>query len=160
MGSMRKLVLWFGAVLLVLGGCSTGSDATDAVTDSSVTTAAATSEVGSTQPTSTAVPASTTIASLEETPDLAVFIAAVDEAMEGTSYEGAALDDPEVFIGVGQLFCELLDDGATIDEVLGEYLDALADEETGVVADDDAMVAGVLLGASIEVLCPQHQLSP
>ncbi len=89
-------------------------------------------------------------------PDLAVFIAAVNEALEGTSYQDAALSDPEVFIGVGQLFCELLDEGDTVDGVLGDYLDALADEESGAAGDDDVLAAGVLMGASIEVLCPAH----
>ena len=156
---MRKLVPWFGAVVLVLMGCSTGSDAGGTVTDSSASTSTATIEVGSTQSTSPAVPPATTLASFEQTPNPAVLIAGGDQAMTGTSYEGAALSDPEVFVGVGQLLCELLDDGAAIDEVLGEYLDALANEETGVVADDDAMLAGVLLGASIDVLCPQHLLN-
>ena len=90
----------------------------------------------------------------EQVPDLAIFIAAIEDAMQDTSYEGAALNDPEVFIGVGQLFCELLDSGATVDDVLSEYLDALADEDTGVIADDDATMAGVLMGVSLEVICP------
>ncbi len=89
-------------------------------------------------------------------PDLAVYIAAVNEALEETSYQDAALSDPEVFIGVGQLFCELLTEGETVDSVLGEYLDALADGETGVAADDDVLAAGVIMGASIEVLCPEY----
>lgn len=91
------------------------------------------------------------------TPDLTVFIAAINDAMAGTSYEDAALEDAEVFIAVGRLFCELLDEGATVDEVLSEYLDALIDPETGTVAEDDSLVAGVVMGASIEVLCPQHR---
>ena len=91
------------------------------------------------------------------TQDVAAFIAAINEAAIGTSYEDAALDDPEVFIGVGQLFCELLDDGLTVDSVLAEYLTALEDQETGTVSDDDALITGVLMGAAIEILCPQHQ---
>ncbi len=105
---------------------------------------------------STAPSADPTLAA-ESTPDLEVFIAAINEAAAGTSYEDAALDDPEVFVGVGQLFCELLDEGLTVDAVLAEYLTALEDEETGAVTDDDALMTGVLMGVSLEILCPEHK---
>ena len=93
----------------------------------------------------------------DSVPDITVFIAAVNEAAIGTSYEDAALRDPEVFIGVGQLFCELLDDGLTVDSVLTEYLTALQDGAAGTVADDDALITGVLMGVSLEILCPRHK---
>lgn len=99
--------------------------------------------------------ATSTVPESDTTPDLTVFIASIDEAMVGTGYEGAAIEDPEVFIAVGQLFCERLDDGDSQDDVLSEYLDGVADAE-GVVSDDDATLAGVVLGVSIEVLCPEH----
>ena len=38
-----------------------------------------------------------------------------------------------------------------------EYLTALEDEETGAVADDDALMTGVLMGVSLEILCPEHR---
>jgi hypothetical protein len=41
--------------------------------------------------------------------------------------------------------------------VLDEYLTALEDEETGAVADDDALITGVLMGVSLEILCPEHK---
>ena len=87
-------------------------------------------------------------------PDLTVFIAAVDTALADTGYAGAALTDPEVFIATGQLFCELLDEGATTDEVLSEHLVALAGN--GEVTDDDAVASGVVLGVSTEIICPHH----
>jgi hypothetical protein len=89
-------------------------------------------------------------------PDFTRFIAAVDSALSETSYAGAALTDPEVFIATGQLFCELLDEGMTSDDILAEHLDALAAVNAGDVTDADAAATGVVLGASTEVICPQH----
>jgi len=80
---MRKLVPWFGAVVLALMGCSTGSDAEGTVTNSSASTKTATLEVGSTQPTSPAVPPTTTLASFAQTPNLAVLIAGVSRGRSG-----------------------------------------------------------------------------
>jgi len=90
-------------------------------------------------------------------PDFTLFIAAVDAALVDTVYAGTALTDPEVFIATGQLFCELLDDGASHDDILSEHLDALAAVGDGEVSDADATATGVVLGASTEVICPQHR---
>jgi hypothetical protein len=136
---------------VVLGACATTSGASPEIVDDTTP--------GTTRPSTTTTPstvAPTTLGS-DSIPDITVFIAAVNEAAIGTSYEDAALRDPEVFIGVGQLFCELLDDGLTVDSVLTEYLTALEDEETGTVADDDALITGVLMGVSLEILCPRHK---
>jgi hypothetical protein len=89
-------------------------------------------------------------------PDFTRFIAAVDSALSDTSYAGAALTDPEVFIATGRLFCELLDGGMTTDDILAEHLDALAAVTAGHVIDADVTATGVVLGVSTEVICPQH----
>jgi hypothetical protein len=142
---MYPRVIWAVTLSLVLASCAASSDASPAAVDDAKTPVP-----------STALSADPTLVA-ESTPDLGVFIAAINEAAVGTSYEDAALDDPEVFIGVGQLFCELLDEGLTVDAVLAEYLTALEDEETGAVADDDALMTGVLMGVSLEILCPEHK---
>jgi hypothetical protein len=90
------------------------------------------------------------------TPDLAVFIAAVNEAAVDTSYQDAALSDPEVFVGIGQLFCERVSEGQTVDAVLAEYLTALEDGSSGAVTEDDAYITGAVMGVSLEILCPEH----
>lgn len=149
---MRKLGPWLGAIALMSVGCSSGPEVEGTTTTTS--SPAPTVQVGSTHTTSSSITATSI---LEPTPDLAVFIAAIDEALAGTSYEDAALDDPEVFIAVGQLFCELIDEGASMDEVLSEYLEALRDKVTGEIADEEAVVTGVVMGASIEVLCPENR---
>lgn len=89
-------------------------------------------------------------------PDLTVFVAAVDTMLADTSYDGAALTDPEVFIATGQLFCEMLEEGVTEDQILGEHLDALADAKGEAASNEEAVAAGAILGASIQIICPAH----
>lgn len=147
--SSRLISVFIGAV--VLAAC--GSDAADqpAPSPSTSTTTVARS-VGTPGP----LPEAPT----SVIPDLTRFIAAVDSALSETSYAGAALTDPEVFIATGQLFCELLDGGMTSDDILAEHLDALAAVNAGDVTDADATATGVVLGASTEVICPQHADRP
>lgn len=157
---MRGLITLMSMIAMLLASCSTGEQspqtslgtvqptAAPVETSTTATAAASTSQLPDPSPTTAAPPTAV--------PDLTVFIAAIDDALEGTTYEGAALDDPEVFIGVGQLFCELLSEGTTVDAVLTEYLTALEDDATRTVAEDDAFVAGVIMGASIEAICPEH----
>jgi len=101
-----------------------------------------------------------TIESTESTndvvPDYATLIATVEGAMQGTAYAGAALEDVEVFVATAELFCDLLDEGMTIDEVLADYLDRLSDDGATEVDEDDGLMAGVLLGTAVEVVCPDH----
>ncbi|MEX2624067.1 MAG: DUF732 domain-containing protein [Acidimicrobiia bacterium] len=85
-----------------------------------------------------------------------MLIATIEAAMEGTSYEGAALEEPEVFIATAQLFCELLERGMTADEVLGEYLDRLSESGAADATEEEVRLAGVLLGVSVEVVCPEQ----
>lgn len=143
---MYPRVIWAVTLSLVLASCAASSDALPpAAVDDAKT------------PVPSTAPSVDTTLAAGSTPDLGVFIAAINEAAVGTTYEDAALDDPEVFIGVGQLFCELLDEGLSVDAVLVEYLTALEDEEIGAVADDDALMTGVLMGVSLEILCPEHK---
>ncbi|MDH4116389.1 MAG: DUF732 domain-containing protein [Acidimicrobiia bacterium] len=119
-----------------------------------------------TTPGTTSLPAATLTTLAEDTgleeiaerdvPAAAVFLAAVDAGLEGTVYSGDPLDDPETYLGTGALFCELLDDGLTVDEVLGAYVVALSDSAGGQeLSRDDLLLGGVILGAGIEALCPE-----
>jgi hypothetical protein len=109
-----------------------------------------------TAPGESTAPSSTTSAPTPA-PDLAVFITAVNEAVAETSYQDAALSDPEVFVGIGQLFCEQVGEGQTVDGVLAEYLTALEEGSSGTVTEDDAYITGAVMGASLEILCPEHR---
>jgi hypothetical protein len=144
------------ALAVVLAACGSGETADTVQLDSAVAlsggSTTAVSEVSDT--TSTIPPAESEPA--ESIPDLAVLIATIEAAMEGTSYAGAALEEPEVFIATAQLFCELLDRGMTADEVLGEYLDRLSEGGAAGATDEEVRLAGVLLGVSVEVVCPEQ----
>lgn len=65
-------------------------------------------------------------------------------------------EDPEVFIATAELFCDLLREGMTTEELLAEYLDRLSDGGVVEVDEDDGLMAGVLLGASMEIVCPDY----
>jgi hypothetical protein len=133
---MKPRLIWLFASALVVAACAAPGEpaAPDDTTAPSSTTS---------------VPASA--------PDLAVFIAAVNEAAADTSFQDAALSDPEVFIGIGQLFCERVGEGQTVDAVLTEYLTALEDGSSGTVTEDDAYITGAVMGVSLEILCPEHR---
>lgn len=145
---MRRVLLLVLALALGAAGCGTDGPAAGGPT--------ATADP---QPTTTVPgpsPSTTTTADAVPAPDLTVFVAAVDAVLADTSYEGTALTEAELFIATGQLFCELLDAGATSDEVLADHLDALTDAHGGALSDDDVLAAGAVMGASVEVICPQH----
>jgi hypothetical protein len=142
---MRRMALVM-AMLLATTACGDSGAATEStppVLPSTTTTLATTT-------TSEPVPILA-----EDVPALALFLAAIDDAMAGTSYEGQAFEDPESFIVTGRLFCELLDEGLSIESVLGAYVAALG--STGdEVAEDDYLLGGVVLGASVRLICPEY----
>jgi hypothetical protein len=139
--------------LAVLAACSyRGSVAAEPVIVPATTSTTVLSSPSKTSTTSATQPET-----VVSTPDLSVLIATIEAAMKGTSYEGTALEEPEVFIATAQLFCELLDQGLTVDEVLGEYLDRLSEGGAAAATDQEVRLAGVLLGVAIEVLCPEHR---
>ena len=115
------------------------------MTASPSTTAATSSSASTTAP-------STTL-TVEE--NLVVFIATLEELLVGTSYEGEALNEPDVFVATGRLFCERLDSGDNIDDVLTAYLDELAGG-VDIATDDELVLVGALLGAAVGALCPEH----
>lgn len=138
------------ALMLFASACSSG----DAGTATSVEgLPAVTSATADSDP-----PATTAVVETDDgfVPDYAVLIATIESAMKGTSYEGVALTDPEVFIATAELFCDLLEEGMTTDDLLAEYLDRLAEEGEVEVDEDDGLMAGVLLGASTKIVCPEQ----
>lgn len=89
----------------------------------------------------------------------AAFVATLEEAFAGTSFKGAALDSPEVFIATAEVICVRLDNGDEIDQILVDYIQGLsnADGDDTVSGNEAAVVAGGVLGASLELFCPEHR---
>jgi ABC-type transport system substrate-binding protein len=149
MSRVRNVVLLLLATVSVLASCADQADEAETTTS--------TAEAESPPPTSAAPSSNTTTTTVDEfIPDYAALIAAIESAMESTAYEGAALEDPEVFIATAELFCDLLREGMTTEELLAEYLDRLSDGGVVEVDEDDGLMAGVLLGASMEIVCPKY----
>lgn len=138
-------------VTVLAAGCS--SEAIPATT----TPQPATSTAPPTVPSTTAVPDTSTTLASGDFPAAALFLAAVDDALASTSYAGAAFEDPEGFLATGVLFCDLLDEGLSLEETVDAYTAALvaAAPQEGVEADD-LLLGGVVLGAAIRLICPQH----
>jgi hypothetical protein len=92
----------------------------------------------------------------DDVPEAALFLAAVDQGLAGTAYEGDAFDDPETYLGTAVLFCELLENGLSAEEVLTAYILALTEaSDGGEIPPDDLLLGGVILGAGVESLCPE-----
>lgn len=137
-------------MVLVLTSCGDSGETIEssppASTTTTTTTTAATTPTAPDEP--DPIPS-------EDVPALALFLAAIDDAMAGTVHEGQAFEDPESFIVTGRLFCELLDEGLSIESVLGAYAAALGSSGEE-VAEDDYLLGGVVLGASVRLICPEY----
>lgn len=90
---------------------------------------------------------------MEDVPPLAIYLAAIDRGLAATRYAGDVYLDPESFIATGRLFCSLLEAGVTPTGVLESYI-AVLEAESGEIDDDDLVLGGVVLGASVQIICP------
>jgi hypothetical protein len=151
MNTARKLQVLAVGLTVLLAGCGANDGGTAFSADPAITTTTSSATVQSTTTVVEDELPTTTVA------DYAAFIAGVDDALSGTSYEGTVLDDVEVYVATAQLFCDLLGEGMTSDEVLTVYLDRLADERETELDEDDGTMAGVVLGAAVAVVCPDHE---
>lgn len=91
---------------------------------------------------------------IDDVPPLAIYLAAIDRGLSATRYAGDVYLDPESFIATGRLFCSLLEAGVTPTGVLESYIAAL-EAESGGIDGDDLVLGGVVLGASVQVICPE-----
>jgi hypothetical protein len=143
--------------VLALAACGGGPSTAAPGMDAGTTAGSAPPTSTSGAPDTTGVVTTTDPRVSEAAPDdaVVVFIAAVEETLTGTSYEGAALADPDVFVATGRLFCDQLDAGDDIDTVLARYLTELAGG-VDAAGDDELVLAGAVLGAATVSLCLDH----
>lgn len=135
------------AIGLVLVACTGGDTAT--TVSGSETSVVATSTTATTE----LSPGDTL--PREDVPPLALYLAAIDRGLMGTDYEGDVYVDPDGYVNVGRLFCALLDADVTPTGVLESYIAAL-EAEYGELSDDDLVLGGVILGASVQLICPDY----
>ncbi|UCG40391.1 MAG: hypothetical protein JSV07_08050 [Acidimicrobiia bacterium] len=133
------------AVVLLLSACATSSTATTTTGIPDGTGASLTAPTTTT----TLLPSATATTPL---PIAAVFLAVVEEAIEGTELEGFVEEDPESVLAIGQLFCELSERGLSDEDALEAYLEGVATQQD--LTEDDATFAGVVFGAAERTLCP------
>jgi hypothetical protein len=155
------MVSRFVVVALVLIACSGSTTSTTLIAAARPPTS-----VSVAPPTRDSVPETTVSAGVAidiEDPleaNAAAFVAALEEAFLGTSFEGAVLDSPEVFLATAEVICVRLDNGDSVDQILIDYLAGLSNTDRGgdtVGETEAAKVAGGVLGASLELFCPQHK---
>ena len=84
------------------------------------------------------------------------FVAAIDELLLDTNYEGLVEEDPEIFIVTGLLFCEQLSEGVIPSEILIFYVETLTGDHIDEVDDDALVLAGSILGTAVGYFCPEH----
>lgn len=118
------------------------------------------SSVASTTSTVTTTTTSTTTSTVptvetEDMPALALYLAAIERGVAGTELEGAAFEEPQALIDTGILFCGLLDEGVAPVDILRGWVAALSAD--GPAPDEDELLlGGVVLGAAVRFLCPEH----
>lgn len=97
----------------------------------------------------------TTDLSADDLPALALYLAAIERGLEDTELAGAAFEEPEALIETGILFCGLLDEGVAPVDVLRGWVAALS-ADGAMPAEDELLLGGVVLGASVRFICPEH----
>lgn len=144
------------AIGLAIVAC-TGGDTATTVSDSQVSVVSTSTTTVSTTATTTPTPdlAPGDTLPREDVPPLALYLAAIDRGLMGTDYEGDVYLDPDGYVSVGRLFCTLLDADVSPKGVLESYIAAL-EAESGELSDDDLVLGGVILGASVQLICPDY----
>lgn len=136
---------------LALGACGSPSSPIGAPLDPSASAEPGdTTSTGAAESDPVATPAVATAA------ERGAFLATVDAIVADTDYRGLAEADPAGFLQAAELVCARLDAGARGEDVIGDYLAELG-RSRNQLTDDDALLAGALVGASVATFCPQHE---
>lgn len=139
---------------LLLAACSATTDAATTTIDTSViTTASVTSTSTTAAPTTTSTVEAGDTIPLEDIPPLALYLAAIDRGLADTPYAGDVYLDPDGYVNIGRLFCSLLEADVSPTGVLESYVAALEAEDSE-LSEDDLVLGGVILGASVQLICP------
>lgn len=95
-------------------------------------------------------PATTTSTS---SPGVDRYLALLDRLLSETGFSGALDEAEDLFVSVGERMCRLLDLGLEIEDLLTvSFVTAGTLEEDG----ESTALGGLVLGAAVSQLCPQH----
>lgn len=156
------------ALMVVVSACSTGGVEIDETTTTAPADAPATTATAAAADSDDVPGATSTTQATNDTDgadpyatNAAVFVASLEESFLGTSFSGSVLESPEVYLAAGEVICVRLDNGDTLDGILEDYLSGLlsnTDSGADTISESEAAtVAGAVLGASLELFCPQHK---
>ena len=155
---LRRGILIVAALAAV--ACGANSDASSTVVSTEPTVPVPSVETTSTlsETTTTSAPAEPDeSANLEDVADEVVgFVAALAELLAETEYVDSTIDEPEVFVATGILFCEQLTGGVAPPDLLTDYVEALTGADIEEADDDSLTLAGSILGSAVGYLCPEH----
>ncbi len=86
--------------------------------------------------------------------DIAVLLASGERMLAGGPYEGVMYQAPELYVASAQVVCSRLAEGKPLPEVISEFM-----SENSLDAADQAdfTLAGTVVGAGVQTLCPQHR---
>ncbi|MCZ6663280.1 MAG: hypothetical protein O6951_10230 [Actinobacteria bacterium] len=84
------------------------------------------------------------------------FVAALADLLAETEYVDSVIDDPEVFVATGILFCEQLAGGTAPPDILTDYVETLTEGDIEEADDDSLTLAGSILGSAVGYFCPEH----
>ena len=84
------------------------------------------------------------------------FVAELVELLVDTEYEDLIVEEPEVFVATGLLFCEQLAEEVDPLDILTEYVETLTGAGIEDADDDTLTLAGSILGTAVGFLCPEH----
>ena len=140
--------------------CGANSDASSTVVSTEPTVPVPSVETTSTlsETTTTSTPAEPDeSANLEDVSDEVIeFVAALAELLAETEYVDSIIEDPEVFVATGILFCEQLTGGTAPPDLLTDYVETLTGGDIEEADDDSLTMAGSILGTAVGYLCPEH----
>ena len=154
---------------LLMAGCSSVSDEATASTEDrpAISVSSSTSmtslpttvnSAGETTTSSTSISTTMALVDNESIIGLGVieFIEGLGDLLAGTPYQEALLEDPEVFVATGLLFCERIGNGTNPIDLLSEYIATVHDGDPADAPPELLDLSGWVLGVAVGYLCPQH----
>lgn len=146
------------AVLVLVSACSAESGLGAEVSVADTTATPTTIRVTSTA--TAPVEETSTSSAGEAEPEVGFgvieFVDVLADLADGSIYEDLVIEDPEVFVATGFLFCERLTDGGTPSDLLTEYVANLHDGELDDAPGEVLDMSGWILGTAVGYLCPEH----
>ena len=150
---MSRTRILLTVICLVVVACDSADTAAPPTTASDVTT---TEDVVPKTTTSTVRESEDQDDPIEIGDEVLDFVAALDELLVDTEYKDLIVEEPEVFVATGLLFCEQLAEEVDPLDILTEYVETLTGGGVEDADEDTLILAGSILGTAVGFFCPEH----